>query len=145
MLIEENSLRMQTYHPWIFLNRDILILHSFLLFYCTYWILMSNFEHPMQFWKVLHRQLYLFKLLKKDCHFFQAVSYQQWLIYLLHLLHLGLKLTPLRFRFLLYSIKGLLFIPFLPCMQVIQNTNIQKNVVLSRKTFETSRWTAIST
>jgi hypothetical protein len=46
-----------------------LILHPFLLFGCIYWIPMSNFEHPMQLWKVLHRQLYLLKLLQEDCSF----------------------------------------------------------------------------
>jgi hypothetical protein len=36
-------------------------------------------------------------------------------------------------------------IPFLPCMWVVQNINIHRSVVLSPKTFRTSRWMPGST
>ncbi len=51
------------------MNHDILILHPFLLFNCTYWILMFNSKHLMQLWKVLHKLLCLLKLLQQGCHF----------------------------------------------------------------------------
>jgi len=67
-------------------------------------------------------------------------TYQQRLLYILHLLHLCLKLILFRFCFISYSIKGLLFIPFLFCILIVQNTNIHRSVVLSPKTPRMNRW-----
>ncbi len=53
-----------TAHEW-FQNHDTWISHPFLWFGCVYWIPMSNFEHPMQLSKALHRQLCLPKLFQQ--------------------------------------------------------------------------------
>ncbi len=43
--------------------------------------------------------------------------------------------------FFFHLIKGLLFIPFLPCMWVAQNTSIHRTVILLPKPPRTNRWT----
>ncbi len=73
MLIKKN-LNTQTYHPWMIFEWwyfDIA-----LIFFVQLHLMDSNvqFQAPMQLWKVLHRQLCLFKLLQQGYNLFQAAS-----------------------------------------------------------------------
>ncbi len=158
---------MQTYHPWIFLNHDILILHPFLLFSCIYWIPMFNSKHFMQLWKVLHKLLSSLKLFQQGCHFSSSYTHALCGMNLTAMLECQWCPTTSKIKhtnqghctsciccswiwnsshldFVFFFTWSKAFFSFHFCF-VCRLFNIHRNVVSSPKTPKTNKWTPKST